>query len=548
MDHPSEPVAPVSPTPESPRQAWKADAISGFLVFLIALPLCLGISTASGFPALAGIITAIVGGVLVTFIGGAPLTIKGPAAGLIVIALGAVTDLGDGVEGSTVGYRRALAVIVVAGVLQAILGVMRAGKLGDFFPSSVVHGMLAAIGIIICSKQLHFVVGVAPTAREPVALLMELPHSFANFNPEVLLIGATSLFILFGWPMIKNKTIKKIPAPLVVLFVAIPLGLLFDLEHEHHYTFLGSDYSVAPRLLVTISGSLASAVTFPDFSHLMDGTSIRYIVMFTLVGSIESLLSAKAIDSLDPQRRKSNLDRDLVGIGVGNAISGLLGGLPMIAEIVRSSANLNNGAKTRMANFFHGVFLLIFVATAPMLIHMIPVAALAAMLAYTGTRLASPAEFARTWKVGREQLLIFVTTMIGCVAVDLLVGVAMGIACKIIIHLVNGAPLRSVFRAETAVAASEETTTISVTGAAVFSNYLGLKGVLEKPSTSTVIVDLSACRVVDHTVMERLHEVSMEMSARGRKLVVRGLEKHQMLSQHPMAARRSVFPPGTSPS
>jgi MFS superfamily sulfate permease-like transporter len=541
MEEPSAQNPPVA-TGAGTGSPWRADILSGFLVFLIALPLCLGISTASGFPALAGIITAIVGGVLVTFLGGAPMTIKGPAAGLIVIALGAVTDLGDGVEGSLVGYRRALAVVVVAGVLQTVLGLLKAGKLGDFFPSSVVHGMLAAIGILIIGKQLHFAFGVAPTAREPLALIAELPHSMMNFNPEVLLISALALFILFGWPLIRSPWVRKIPAPLVVILIGIPLAHVFDFQHEHHFTFLGSEYTDAPRLLVTINGSLLSAVTFPDWSHLLDGASLRYIVMFTLVGSIESLLSAKAIESLDPQRRASDLNRDLVGVGIGNTLAGLLGGLPMIAEIVRSSANLNNGAKTKYANFFHGLFILVFVVTVPWLLHMIPVAALAAMLVYTGTRLASPAEFARTWKVGREQLLIFVITIVVTVATDLLVGVAAGIVCKLIVHLINGAPFGSLFRAKVDIEVDKQTARLVVHGSAVFSNYLGLKARIDAQTTQFVAVDLSDCRVVDHTVMEKLHETAKVFAAQKRHLVIRGLDGHRGLSEHPMAARKSVAP------
>ncbi len=521
----------------------RADVLSGFLVFLIALPLCLGISRASGFPALAGVITAIIGGVLVTFIGGQPMTIKGPAAGLIVIALGAVTELGDGVEGSLVGYHRALACIVVAGVLQTLMGLFKAGKLGDLAPASVVHGMLAAIGIIIFAKQMHAVFGVTPHAHEPFALYGELPNTLMHPNVPIMVIGLVSLLVLFGWPRIKNPTIKKVPAPMVVLLVAVPLGVFFGLGTEHSVAVLGSTQTVGPNFLVTISGSLWQAIQFPDFSQVTSATSIRYIVMFCLVGTIESLLSAKAIDALDPLRRKSDLNRDVLAVGIGNTLCGLVGGLPMISEIVRSSANLNNGASSKYANFFHGVFLLAFVAAAPFAIHYIPAAALAAMLCYTGTRLASPSEFTNTYKVGREQLVIFLVTLVGCVAVDLLVGVALGIVTKFVIHLVNGAPLGALFRARAESVVDGDTTTITVHGAAVFSNYLGIKSRIVAATTPTVVLDLRDCRVVDHTVMERMHEVSTELKDQNRKFIVRGLDQHTTLSQHPMAARKSVVPP-----
>jgi len=403
--------------------------------------------------------------------------------------------------------------------------------------------MLAAIGVIIIAKQAHAVFGVAPTATTPFGLYLELPHTIANMNPAIFLVGAVSLVILFGWPKIKQPLIKKIPAPLVVLLVSVPLGMALGIGGgaDAHYAFMGHDYTFAPRHLVTINGSLRDAITFPDFSALAGGTSIRYIVMFTLVGSIESLLSAKAIEQLDPLRRPTDLNRDLLGVGIGNALCGLLGGLPMIAEIVRSSANLNNGAQTRMANFFHGCFLLAFVMIAPSLIHLIPSAALAAMLCYTGTRLASPAEFAKTYKIGSEQLVIFLITIAGCVGEDLLVGVAMGIVAKLVIHVINGAPIGSIFSARPDVKVEGETATITLHGAAVFSNYLGIKAKIEAQTAKHVVVDVSDCRLVDHTVMEHIHELEKAFQAESRTLAMRGLDAHKGLSDHPMAARKKTL-------
>lgn len=546
-------TAAPAPAPASAVSPWRADILSGFLVFLIALPLCLGIARASGFPILSGLITAIIGGILVTFIGGAPMTIKGPAAGLIVIALGAITDFtaeatAHGLTGDAAthqGYQWALATITVAGGIQAVMGLAKAGKLGDSFPTSVVHGMLAAIGIIIIAKQMHAVFGVTPTATTPFALYLELPHTLSVMNPAIFLIGATALAILFGWPFIKQPLIKKIPAPVVVLLVSIPMGMVLGLAGgaDAHYSFLGHDHTFAPGHLVNIQGSLADAITFPDFSAITQSISIRYIVMFTLVGSIESLLSAKAIESLDPLRRKTDLNRDLLGVGIGNALCGMLGGLPMIAEIVRSSANLNNGAQTRMANFFHGCFLLAFVMIAPGLIHLIPSAALAAMLCYTGTRLAAPTEFAKTYKIGGEQLIIFLVTIVGCVGEDLLVGVLMGIVTKLAIHVINGAPIGALFSAKPEVKVTDDTATITLHGAALFSNYIGIKAKIEAQTAKHVILDVSDCRLVDHTVMEHVHELESAFEASGRTIHLRGLDTHKGLSDHPMAARKKSAVP-----
>ncbi len=544
---PSRSLPPPPSTPRGPESRLaklRADALSGFLVFLIALPLSLGISLASGFPPVAGLLTAMVGGLLVSLVMGAPLTIKGPAAGLIVIALGAVTDLGGG--DATLGYRRALACIVVAGALQAGLGLMKAGRIADFFPSSVVHGMLAAIGVIICAKQVHVMLGVTPHGHEPIELLLEIPSSLAQLNPEVLLVGAVSLVILFLMPMIAHPLARKIPAPMVVLCVAVPLGLYFDFSHEHTYTLAvtHTSYAITPRYLVTLPDHLISAITLPDFSVLTSTTSIRYVVMFALVGSIESLLSARAIDQLDKERHKSDYDRDLLAVGLGNVVAGLIGGLPMIAEIVRSKANLDAGARSRWSNFFHGAFLLVFVAFLPNLIHRIPLAALAAMLVYTGTRLASPSEFIKTFQIGREQLAVFVVTMIGCIGVDLLVGVALGIVTKLTIQLVLGSRFATLAKAAIEETTDGAVTTLTVRSNATFTNYLSIKArIYAAAARGSVIVDLSGAAFVDHTTLERLHDLEGELSHEGKSLTVRGTEQLTPLSQHPMAARRSVMPP-----
>ncbi|MGE0637817.1 MAG: SulP family inorganic anion transporter [Bacteroidia bacterium] len=522
------------------KQNWKADILSGFLVFLIALPLCLGISMASGFPPVAGIFTAIIGGIVVSFFGGSNLTIKGPAAGLIVIALGAVQDLGNG--DPMLGYKLALATIVIAGLLQIAFGLVKSGVLADFFPSAAVHGMLAAIGIIIAAKQVFTLVGVKPEAKETLHLLKEIPNGLLNMNPEIAVIGFISLIILFGLPLINNKYVKMIPAPLVVILVAIPLGRYFDLEHAHTYLFLDNhEYSLGPKFLVTLPDSLFSAITFPDFSQLFSGTSIKYIIMFALVGSLESLLSSKAIDTLDPYKRKSNMNRDLLGVGIGNTLAGFIGGLPMISEIVRSSANINNGAKTWWSNVFHGLFLLIFVVFFPMLIHQIPLAALAAMLIYTGFRLASPKEFYKTYLVGKEQLMIFLVTIFTTLATDLLVGIGVGIAVKLITHLINGLPLKYMFKPMFTVTKNDEETefTIDVFHSAVFSNYIKLKKSLDLlPRGKRVCVDFSNANLIDHTVMENLHHYQHDYENEGGKFVLCGFENHRALSNHELAARK----------
>lgn len=534
----------------------KQDLVSGFLVFLIALPLCLGISLASGYPAIAGIFTAIVGAIVTTFLSNSELTIKGPAAGLIVIAVGAVTAFGytggQDPAADQQAYRMALAIGVAAGVIQIVFGLVRAGALGDFFPTSTVHGMLAAIGVIIILKQLPVAVGQSAKG-EPFEVLRDLPEKFANANPEIAVIGLTSLAILFGLPLLKKKFKSKffhlIPAPMVVLLAAVPLGMWFDLTHEHTYSWGGHKYPLGEQFLVNVPRNLFAAMAHPDFTVFTNPDTryeaLKWVLMFTLIGSLESLLSAKAIDMIDPWKRKTNLNRDLVAIGVANTAVAFIGGLPMISEIVRSKANIDNGARTRFADLWHGVFLLAFVALLPDLIHRIPLAALAAMLVYTGFRLASPREFINVYKVGPEQLLIFTATIIGVLATDLLIGIGIGIAVKASIHMINGLPIRSMFKPYLDVTTQgDDTVVISAKGSAVFSNWIPFKRQIEQlglAERNNVVVDLSDTKLVDHSVMEKLHEMEAEFALAGLDFTVTGLDNHHQMSAHPHAARKLGF-------
>lgn len=524
------------------------DLLAGFLVFLIALPLCLGIASACGYPPIAGVFTAIIGGVVASIISNSELTIKGPAAGLIVIAIGCVSDFGgDGVFGGwsqadQSAYRLALGVGVAAAVIQILFALTRAGILGEFFPTSVVHGMLAAIGIIIISKQVPVTLGIEAKG-EPLHLLLNIPNEIVHMNPEIALIGAVSLLILFGMPMIKNRLVRMIPTPMVVVLIAVPLGMYFDLDHTHTYTFGSQTYEVNENVhLVNVPANMFQAITFPDFSGLWEPKAWKWVVMFAIIGTLESMLSAKAIDSIDPWKRKTNLDRDNLAIGIGNLLASLVGGLPMISEIVRSKANIDNGARTRFADMFHSLFLLLFVATVPWLIHRIPMSALGAMLVYTGFRLASPREFASVYMIGREQLVVFVVTIIAVLATDLLIGISIGIAVKFLIHFMNGVPVRSVLRPPLSVEANDDNShLIRVREAAVFTNWIPLRRRISALGPdSNVTIDLSETLLVDHTVMEKLHELEIEFEQAGRRLEIIGLDAHYPLSNHPRAARRKI--------
>ncbi len=526
------------------KENWRDDLLSGFLVFLIALPLCLGISMASGFPPSAGIITAIIGGVLVSRISGSYVTINGPAAGLIVVVYDAVQSLGEG--DAMAGYRYTLAAIVVASAIQVLMGLFKAGRLSSFFPTSVVHGMLAAIGIIIMTKQIHVVLGVTPEKGSLFSTMAQIPHSLMNMNHEIAIIGFSGLAILIAWSVIKNKTLKMIPAPLVVVLVGIGFARYFDLDHQHMYLFLPDAHflphheeTVGPVFLVAISENFMSSFYFPDFSKIATLEFWEAVVAISLVGSLESLLSAMAVDKLDPYKRHSNLNKDLTAVGVGNLVAGCVGGLPMIAEIVRSSANVNNGAKTSWANFFHGALLLLFVVLFPRLIHSIPLAALASLLVFTGFRLASPKEFMHVLHIGKEQFFMFVVTVIGVIATDLLVGVAIGILVKLSIHLIRGVNFGNLFKINFSIEQKADSIFVEISGAAVFSNFMALKDALATlENGKTVIFQLNDTYLLDHTVMEFFHNFQHNYEASGGQCEFLGMEYHETFSDHPLAARR----------
>ncbi len=525
-----------------------SDIWAGFFVFLIALPLCLGIASASGFPPIAGIFTAIIGGLIPAFFSNSELTIKGPAAGLIVIVVGAVqefTEIYGGPDGDKmIAYKMTLGIGVASGILQIIFGLFKVGKFSDFFPKAAVHGMLAAIGIIIFSKQIHVVLGVTPVSKTPLSLLGEIPASIMNWNPEVACIGFLSLAILFGLPFLPLKIRKFLPAPMLVLALGIGLGYVFDLEHEHKYLFLNQqEYNLGPKFLVTIPNSLFQGITFPDFTAVLTLPGIKWILLFSMIGTLESLISAKAVDMLDPAKKKTNLDGDVLGVGVANTIAAFIGGLPMISEILRSKANIDNGAQTRFANFFHGMFLLLFVALVPNLIHSIPLASLAGLLVYTGYRLASPGEFVKTYKIGPEQILVFAITIIGVLATDLLVGIIIGMVAKVLIHFWNGANWRYLFSPDVSVdVINADQVILRVRSAMIFTNWISFKNSLKKVEQyKEVTIDLGKSNLIDHTVMESLEELIHSPQPNNRKIMVTGLEDLKPVSNHPSAARKSMI-------
>jgi MFS superfamily sulfate permease-like transporter len=509
------------------RESFRSDLISGFLVFLLALPLSLGIAKASEFPPAMGVLTAMIGGLFVSFFAGSRLTIKGPAAGLITICAGCVTELGGGPE----GWHLALGVIVVASWIQIILGFLKAGSLSDFIPHSAVHGMLAAIGIIIFSKQIHILLGIDPSTLkglDPIGLLERIPDSVMHANQPIAIIGIISLIILFGMPKIKINFLKKIPAPMIVLLMAIPAAFMFSFNTTQ-----------PAHALVHIGNFWASVGYNPDFSAITTFVFWKYVFMLLAVGSLESLLTVKAIDGLDPWKRQSDFNKDLAAVGAGNVVSGLLGGLPMISEVARSSANIRFGGRTVWANFFHGFFLLAAMLLMIPVIEMIPNAALAAMLIFVGYVLASPSLFYKTYKIGSEQLVVFLITIAATLVTDLLIGIASGIITKFVIHIVNGAPLRSLFKARYTLKEKEDGYNLTIQGAAIFSNLMGFKNAFNQLKTGKKVeLDFSKAKLVDHSFMEYLKHFEEEYIHTGGTVIVRGFDRFQPFSNHPLAGRK----------
>lgn len=508
------------------KENWNSDMISGFLVFLLALPLSLGIAKASGFPAAMGVLTAMIGGLATVFFRVSELSIKGPAAGLITIAAASVAEFG----GDEQGWKMACGVVAVMAILQMLFGFLKFGSLSDFFPHSAVHGMLAAIGLIIIAKQIPVLLGDDPTLYKgegPIELFMDIPKFVLNAHWHIAVIGLIALIIMFAFPFLKINFLKKVPAPMIVLLVAVPLTIFW------HFNQTEPTYS-----LVTIGDFWGSLSFNADFSGIGTFTFWKYVVMFLFVSSLESLLTVKAVDSLDPHKRQSSYNGDLIGQGAGNFLAGIFGGLPMISEVVRSSANIGFGAKTKWSNFFHGIFLLIAMLLLIPVIEMIPNSALAAMLIYAGYRLAAPKEFIHTYHIGKEQLAIFLTTIIVTLAEDLLLGIAAGILVKFIFHLSNGVKFKSLFKANYEIEKDDKQTTISIKDAAIFSNLIAFKKLVTSLEPNKKIVfDLSRTKLIDHSFMNFIHHFEYGYNENGGNFSIKGLDKHKALSNHHLATR-----------
>ncbi|NCN11488.1 MAG: SulP family inorganic anion transporter [Leptospira sp.] len=499
------------------RQYAKTDVLSGFVVFLIALPLCVGISVASGAPPTAGLLAGIIGGVIASMFGGSYVTINGPAAGLIVIIIDSIDGLGQG--DGMLGFKRTLAAMIFVGVFQFFTGVFRKGFLGKIFPSSVVHGMMASIGLIIISKQLFVLIGANPISKAPWELYLEFPSRIVDLNPEIFLIGLVALAILLFFQFVKLPYLSKIPAPLLAVIAGIMLVEYFNINVSSKYNLFGKEYTADSHYLVQIPSSMKEAIIFPDFS--MVGTLVFWFhtLMIFFIASLESLLSASAVDKIDPLRRSTDMDQELIGKGLANALLGFIGGIPIIAEIVRSKANIENGAKSVWSNFFHGSFLLLFLLLFPELLKLIPMSSLAAILILIGFRLAAPKEFIHRYKTGKEQLIVFLTTIFFTIFIDLLVGILAGVTVKMIIQMISGVKWRDYWKLK--ITGDEKKGIWKISSPILFLNSFKMYDNVQKSidaGNKFIVLDVADANYIDHTSMEIIDSIKEDAMKAGAKI------------------------------
>ncbi|MFD1161365.1 MULTISPECIES: SulP family inorganic anion transporter [Hwangdonia] len=515
---------------------------SGFVVSLIALPLGLGLAMASDAPPISGIIAAIVGGIMVSILGGSHVTIAGPGNGLVGVLLVAIT---------TLGLENAYVAVIFSGVLIMGLGFFRMGTLADFFPSSAIQGMLAAIGLIILGKQFHIMLAHKIKREDTVDYLFEIPFSIndaVNYENTGLiyaaLAGVLSLVIMLFYSKIRNKYLQLIPAPMWIVILSIGFSYYFELG-LHEPNPIAKEYMISG---IPSIQNIISDIPTPNFSNIWSFSFWGSVLALTLISGIESLLSIKAVDKLDPEKRRSNVNKDLKALGLATVGSGFLGGLNVVTVIARSSVNVNNGASNRSSNFFHAVFLVLFIVLFSTQLTRIPLPALMAILVYAGYKLASPRVVTKIFSIGKEQLIIFFVTLILTLKIGLITGIIAGVITTLIIHFIIsksvGLFFRNVLKPNVLMfkeTADDNNYYVSVKHFCSFLNYYRLKKQLDAvPENEDVIVDFSLCEFVDHTVMENMHSYQELFNKRGGHFDVIGLDMHDTDSKHPFALRRML--------
>ena len=515
----------------------KNDLPASIVVFLVAVPLCLGIALASGTPMFSGIIAGIVGGIVVSLFSGSSLGVSGPAAGLTVIVLAAVNDL---------GFEAFLLSVVIAGIFQIILGFAKAGIVGYYFPSSVIKGMLTAIGIIIILKQVPHALGYDADYEGDLSFIQadgqntfsELANMLNYVTPGAIIISVVCLAILIVWEqpfMKKHKIFQLVQGPLVVVVAGIVLNLLFK---NIPGLFLRQEHLVNIPI-ASNSSEFFRMFTLPDFSQIFRPDIYMVALTLAIVASLETLLCVEATDKLDPVKRVTPTNRELKAQGIGNLISGLIGGLPVTQVIVRSSANIQSGGKTKASAFFHGILLLASAVLIPRALNLIPLASLAAILFMVGYKLAKPSLFKSMYKLGWSLFAPFVVTVIAIVLTDLLVGIALGLGVAIMFILYNN--LKTPYFFDPEKHHSDEKIKIELSENVSFLNRASILQTLNHlPENSTVEIDASKSKIIDHDVLELIYDFQDNAKHKNISLEFKGFNKAKLPDQFRNFARSMV--------
>lgn len=503
------------------RIIWlKHDLPAGLSVFLIALPLCLGIALASGAPLYAGLLSGIIGGLVVSLISGSPLAVSGPAAGLTTLVAASIVSLGD--------YQVFLLTVIVAGLFQLILGLLKLGVIANYFPSSVIKGMLAAIGIILISKQIPIALGYDQANFWSSGFLQLFTDGMQQFNQHItqgaILISVVSLAILILLQLPFSKKLKIVPSALVAVVAGVLLNMVFANTFPH--------YSLQPTQLVNIPENVFADISFPDFTKLFSHSEIvKDGLVIGLLATLETLLCIEAIDKLDKRNRITPINRELIAQGIGNMACGILGAIPITAVVVRGSANVDAGAKTKLSAFTHGLFLLLAVLFVPFLLNKIPYASLAAILIITGYNLTQPKLYRHMWSLGWKQFLPFMLTIIVILLSDLLIGVSIGLLLSIYFIVRNSFKVE--YKISKRVLNGIETEYIKLNSDVNFLNKVSLKKALDEgPEYSVLTIDGSDSVFIDYDILEIISEYENKARERHIELHLIHIEKVNVTAIH----------------
>jgi MFS superfamily sulfate permease-like transporter len=481
-------------------QHLNTDILAGIVVFLVALPLCLGIALASGAPPFAGVIAGAVGGLVVSLASGSQLSVSGPANGVTIVAAAAIANF---------GYRGLLLSVLIAGIIQIVLGYLKAGTISAYFPSSVIRGMLAAIGMMLVMKQIPHAIGYDSTTEDDLSFLEEsgqaeisvIEQAINSISPGAILLSATCILILLLWEtrwVKSNRYLGLIPAPLIV----VTYGILFDILMTKYALY----FSILPDHLVNLPAfesfnHLWSEIVFPDFTMITNPHIFTTALTMALIASLESLLSLEAADKLDPLKRVAPTNRELKAQGLGNVLSGLLGGLPISAVIVRTSVNINAGGRTKIASFVHGLCITISVIFFVEYMNMIPLSCLAAILIVTGFKLMKPAIFQELYLQGRDQFLPFIITIVAMLTLDSLRGVAIGLGVGLIYVLKNN------YHQAFTLTQNGNHYLLRLKKDVSFLHKAPLRQILNRiPENSSLLIDGSRASFIDRDIIETIND------------------------------------------